>query len=121
MSLPEGTELTWNPTVASLTTVGTATTTGSYKNAGDSVVNFSIRIVPTALSYTTASTYLTTTLTLPTGYTVAASNAAAGTARDSLTGRLLGTVYVGGTNYIYPPSWNATSNPIILMGTFTRL
>jgi len=103
--------LSWTPVATNLTVVGAATLTGSYTRVGN-VVNFIISIATTG---TTASTAGTTTITLP----VTAAESAICSAAELTTYVSLGNgIIAANTLTLYPPSWAATANTVIISGTY---
>lgn len=103
--------LAWTPVAANLTVVGAATLTGSYTRVGN-VVSFVITITTTG---TTASTAGTTTITLP---LTAAENGVCQAVEATAVNSLGNGIVVANTATLYPPSWVATGNDIIISGTY---
>ena len=102
--------VSWTPVPANLTVVGAATLTGSYTQVGN-LVHFSISISTTG---TTASTAGTTTLTLP--FTAAENDLCAAAELTSYTSYGNGIIATN-TMTVFPPSWAATANVVIISGT----
>jgi hypothetical protein len=104
---------TWTPVFTSLTVVGSPTITGRYTRHGR-IVWYNIYITG-AVGVTSASTAGTTYCTLPIPATqddtVSVTN---GTTRLSVGGG-----YLDSTNdRLYPASWTATENKIIISGKY---
>lgn len=110
------TEGTWVPTFTNLTVVlggGSVTYTGRYQRIG-SIVKFTVRIAP-AGGATTAATAGTTYC--DTG--VAAGQDDTNVAASVTTLVAVGTGFIDSTNdRIYPPGWTATTNTIVISGTY---
>ena len=103
-------EGTWTPTATNLTVVGTPTYTGRYTRIGR-VVFFDLQIHSTT---STASTYGSTTFTLPftqAGEPRSVVCAYVGGSTTAVFGQVL-------TTYLYSPSWVATDN-VWISGTYS--
>lgn len=103
-------EGTWTPTLSGFTTSGTVTPTGSYRKVGTIMY---IRAQINVSAGTTASTAGTSYLTnLP----FSANQVGGCVTHNASTGVGLGTGSIQG-NFIYPASWTATANTIVIDGT----
>ena len=110
---------TWTPTPSNLTVVlggGTVSYAGYYEKRG-TYVYFSI-VVSTTGGATTAATAGSTSFTLP--FTATSGSGTYGTcaAASPNTALAVGTGgFVGGAG-IWPPTWAATSNAIVITGSY---
>lgn len=105
------TPLSWTPVATNLTVVTGATLTGSYTRVGNQV-SFVITIATTG---TTAATAGVTTITLP---VTAADNALCSAAELTSITSYGNGIIASGTTTLYPPTWAATANTVIISGTY---
>jgi len=103
--------LFWTPVATNLTVVGAATLTGSYTRVGN-VVQFTITVTTTG---TTAATAGVTTITLP---VTAADNAGCQAVEATAITSLGNGLVAANTLTLYPPSWAATANAVVITGTY---
>jgi hypothetical protein len=105
-------EGTWTPTLSGFTTSGTVTATGNYRKVGTIMY---IRAQVAVSGGTTTSVAGTSYFTnLP----FSASNAGGCNTNNASTGIGYGVGSIQG-NFIYPASWAATANTIVIDGTVT--
>jgi hypothetical protein len=102
--------LSWTPVATSLTIVTGATYTGSYTRVGN-LVHFVISVATTG---TTASTAGTTYFTLP--VTAAENDVCTAVELTAFASRGNGVI-AANTMRVYPPSWAATANTVVISGT----
>lgn len=102
--------LSWTPVATNLTVVTGATLTGSYTRVGNQI-HFTISIATTG---TTASTAGTTSITLP---VTAADNGICTAAALTSFASYGNGIIAANTMTIYPPSWAATANTVVITGT----
>ena len=100
---------TWTPTFSGLGTTGTPTITGKYYKLSQSLVYFSVRIVPgTDTTSTASTTYI--------------DNFPLRLRQDGACAAVGGTLGVGlgialsGSNRIYTPAWSAVTVPVTVVG-----
>ncbi len=99
----------WNPTFTNLTEVGIPTITGKYYKLSQSLVYFSVRIVPsTSTSSTAGSTYIN-------NFPLSVFGDGICFAVSGLLGSSSGMVDAA-TDRIYPPAWSAVTVPLTIVG-----
>jgi len=114
--------LSWTPIATNLTIVTGATLAGSYTRVGN-LIHFVITITTTG---TTASTAGTTTITLPSFLDsggnaiplIAAENDVCAAAELTAFSSHGNGIIAAGTPILYPPTWAATANTVIISGTY---
>jgi len=102
--------LSWTPVATNLTIVTGATLAGSYTRVGN-LAHFKISITTTG---STASTAGATTITLP---LTAAENEVCMAANRTTIASYGNGIIAGGTMTLYPPTWAAMANEVVISGT----